>query len=59
MNEKVQREAMINYYKGMNESRAKKERIELCKKFTRVYYPTVCVAFVVIFWIAGIIKYNE
>ena len=59
VNEKVQREAMVNYYKSMNKSRARKERIELCKKFTRVYYPSVCLAFVVIFWITGILKYNE
>ena len=34
-------------------------KIVQCKRFTQLYYPTVCIAFIIIFWLVGMAKYYE
>ena len=57
--EKIQRKALGKYYRTLAIKNRNKAMILRCKKFTRVYYPTVCLGFVLIFWTVGLKKYFE
>ena len=53
-NEVVQQQALKDFYKEIEASNRNKRKIETCKRFSRVYYPTFCILFVATFWVMGI-----
>ena len=57
--EKTQKEALVAYYKEIDRIARNQMKIVQCKRFTQVYYPTFCVAFIIIFWVVGMAKYYE
>ena len=50
----VQRDALRLHYKELQKEAKNETHIKNCKKLARVYYPSICVVFVISFWVLGL-----
>ena len=54
--EKIQQSAMKIFYEKASKNK-NKNRVKQCKTFLRVIYPSLCLIFISLFWIIGLINY--
>jgi hypothetical protein len=62
INERTQQEALRKFYE-MQEKKEKIEnklkRIQILRRFSIIVNPLICVGFVAVFWVAGMIQVNR
>ena len=47
----------MSIYYGKANKNKNEQKINLCKTFLRVIYPTFSVVFIILFWMVGLVQY--
>ena len=51
--------SLAKFHKDIEETNRKNNRVDTCKRFSKVYYSSFCICFVITFWILGLRNYMQ